>query len=225
MTTPIGLGRMTLKQHKEKLRELTKDGHIVNPYDYGTKAGIDVIVAGGLGNGYRNDQPWYVLSRKPGPEGNSLHKFLGIKEMPHGYAPFSVKGMRCWVPVFADEAKRPCRAEVSRSQGRAPSTSHPCDNASDGDDGLCASHRNTAAKREAKEAAWKERETRSAAGSKIAQDAVDELAALNIKAGVHYHIPFGPGMGHYTGEVKIHAEDVLALLREVRELRELKGEL
>jgi hypothetical protein len=175
-----------------------------------------VVIAGGYGNGYRNDRPWIIYTMNP----ESGYDVGSQKEFPEGsFAALSVNKMICWVPVPPEEAQRPCSEKVYRSQGRAPGTTHPCARPALDGDTLCGLHRGGRNRAAAAEAERAQANDRSLSNRQIAEDAVAELAALDIKGKANFEIH---GSGSYDGRVKVHAEDLLALLREVREFREMK---
>jgi hypothetical protein len=134
-----------------------------------------------------------------------------------------------WVPdPKGASMDRPCCESVTIDNGRAPADFKPCD-LKIKSDGLCGQHARFVERRRTRDRKETEREERSEAGRKIAKDAVKLAATVKldddrpVKVKPHYHVPFGSGMGHYTGEVKIHAEDLTAIIRRLQYLEEMTG--
>lgn len=133
-----------------------------------------------------------------------------------------------WIPDGAS-ADRPCSSRVTVTFGRAPSEYKPCD-AKAKTDGLCGRHARVIAQAAAKDQAYKDERDRSTAGRRIADDAVALAATVRldddrpVKVTPHYHVPIGgTALGGYTGEVRIHAEDLTAVIRRLQYLEQMTG--
>lgn len=127
-----------------------------------------------------------------------------------------------WHPSTTKD-ERPCEERVSATGIRMP-PSGPCGKKIKPGEDVCGVHLGARNRATAKAAEYREKTESSAAGHKIAQDAVAALEAHGIKSREHYHIPLaGSDPGRYTGEVRVHAEDVLALLRKLDHAAEILG--
>lgn len=125
-----------------------------------------------------------------------------------------------WVPDEGSTAV-PCEVDM-QGQGRWP-TFNRCGRVALPESGKCKMHTNADRKAAEREAAWRERDEASTAGRRIAQDACDLIATVDLggrqlKAQPYYAVPFGSGMGRYTGQVIVHAEDLTALIRRLNYL-------
>lgn len=115
----------------------------------------------------------------------------------------------------------PCDREVSRSWGRVSAWGR-CDNKRKAGQGACGLHLGADERAIKKGQVAREKRERSEAGERIAKDGVSALAEIEVKARAYYHQAHRFEDSGYTGEVRVHAEDVLALVREVQELRALR---
>jgi hypothetical protein len=117
----------------------------------------------------------------------------------------------------------PCGRRMSKDEGRWTSFS-VCDRLSV-DGGECKLHRSIDLRIETKRAVEAEakhtQQENSDAGKRIAEDAVAALAEESITSSVRGRLA---GYEYvYTGEVIIHAEDMLRLTREIKHFREMLG--
>lgn len=125
-----------------------------------------------------------------------------------------------WVPDLKGKSTaRPCCVRVNRGDSRW-SQYGPCGKPIK-EDGKCGMHNRQIAKQAEAEQAYKDKRARSDAGSRIAKDAVEALGARGIPAVVNYESGYKASDFHgYDGRVKIHAEDLLALLRKIEHLEQ-----
>jgi hypothetical protein len=118
---------------------------------------------------------------------------------------------------------RPCGRPMFKDQGRWTSFS-VCDRLSV-DGGECKFHRSVDLRASTKQTAEAEKrrtvKESSDAGKQIAADAIAALEDESIKARPSSHVVDYDYA--YTGEVIIHAEDILRLTRELAHLREMLG--
>lgn len=118
---------------------------------------------------------------------------------------------------------RPCGQRMTRSEGRW-TWSVVCDKLSV-DGGECNFHRSLRTRKDVakatKTAASDAIKEQSESGRRIAEDAIAALEKESIKAKPRVRwVEFD---NLYTGEVVVHAEDVLKMVREIQYLREMLG--
>jgi hypothetical protein len=118
--------------------------------------------------------------------------------------------------------KRPCCEQVNRSGSSRWSQYGPC-GLPVKEDGMCGKHLRQKTEAKRKDEAYEENYRRSQQNSRMAEETVKALAELDppVKANIHYYVPPGGGMGRYTGDVVVKAEDIQALIRRLAHYEEM----
>lgn len=118
--------------------------------------------------------------------------------------------------------KRPCCEQVNRSGTSRYGQYGPC-GLPVKEDGLCGKHLRQKRERARKDKEWDDNHARSQQNSRMADETVKALAELDppVKASIHYYVPPGGGMGRYTGDVVVKAEDIQALIRRLAHYEEI----
>lgn len=165
------------------------------------------------------EKPASLLNRRP-------HVFVTFDDLDayarkhHGVVGWRHDKWDGWHPADPDTGDRPCGVTIT-NRGRISRFS-VCGKRRKKGLEICGHHDAHARRRAERAAASREQSERSDSGLAIAEDAVQALATIDVAASTHYQRPWGSGLGSYTGEVLVHAEDVMALVKELRELRTFK---